>query len=83
MNDNQYITKTDLKAFGDGMEERLKKDNARYFGLISEHFDSKFETIMDAILGNTERLDRIEQRLDKNEDEHRDFCVRIGVLERT
>lgn len=86
MNDNKPLTKNDLNILKEDIVYTLKidieKGQARYFGLISNHFDDKFETIKDAILGNTERLDRIEQKFEENETEHKSLRMRIGTLER-
>ncbi len=90
MNDNQPATKGDLKVLKNELKIELKEElkieiengQKRYFGLITDHFDGKFETIRDALLGQTERLDRIEQNFEENDEEHRNFRVRISALER-
>ena len=101
MNDNQYITKTDLKEFGkelvdsleqrldqklevklSSMEERLRKENALYFGLIKDDFDHRFSTIQEALVDIPEITRVLRVKFEDNEDEHKEFRMRIGVLER-
>lgn len=109
MNDNQYITKTDLRVFGKELTKELtsnivneldqrfdkkfevikielKKDMdetaAHYYGLIREDFDHKFGLMREYLVDIPEVVRELREKAEQNEDEHRDFRVRIGALER-
>lgn len=122
MNDNQYITKTDLKIFGKELvveikkelEDRLenkfqlmreeirrensvsfqemrkenklfyneiKKDNATYYGLIQEDFEHKFDLMKEYLIDVPNLVRELRNKSEENDEEHRDFRVRLRLLE--
>lgn len=109
MNDNQYITKADLKTFGkelvssleqtleqkleqklevrlSSMEKRLQKNiaetGAHYYGLIHEDLKSTFLANKQWLIGVPERVSKLNEQAEENEYEHKEFKMRLGVLER-
>lgn len=55
---------------------------ARGFGIIKEHFDGVFKMTREHISDVPERTTILETKFEENNEEHSDFRMRIGVLER-
>jgi hypothetical protein len=69
------------------MEERLQKDiaetGARYYGLIHEDLKSTFKANKDWLIGVPEKVSKLNAQAEENEYEHKEFKMRLGVLERS
>lgn len=90
--DNEPATKGDIRFLkGDlltlkkelkGDIEKIGKDQEHYFHLVQNHFDEGFKTMKEWLIGTPEKITEINEKMEENDEEHRNFRVRIGALER-
>lgn len=84
-----YITRSDLKEFGDGLSRRIVDDLSEVIAQFSERVDDRFnrlETRVDKLEQQFERLqntlDRFLKRLDDTEADNAARDAQIARLER-
>lgn len=63
--------------------DEIKKDNATYYGLIREDFKHKFDLMKEYLIDVPDLARELRNKAEENEYDHKEFRMRLGVLERS
>jgi hypothetical protein len=83
--DKKFDEKFDLKfdqKFKENFDKSFDKKFAQGFGVIKEHFDGVFKLTREYMSDTPRRTSVLETKVEENDEEHRNFRIRIGALER-
>lgn len=85
-NDNDVATKKDIRlleqSINESFDKKFDEKFAQGFGVIKEHFDGVFKLTQEYISDTPKRTSVLETKAEENDEEHRNFRIRIGSLER-